>query len=149
VTTTEDLDEAVKSLRALILAGESYRQAVALITGLGVTEAQAVSYLAVHGERGQNELGADLGITSSASTALVDRLERQGIADRHAHPRDRRRVVVGLSDKGHAVVELSHDWLAASLRSIPPSDLAEVADTLQQIARDLRGQSEHMLATRD
>ena len=92
-------EEAVRSLRSLILAGERYRQVMSNYVGLGVTEAQAVSYLTVHGDQGQNELAAGLGLSSGASTALVDRLERQGIAERYPHPSDRRRTLVRLTDR--------------------------------------------------
>ncbi len=140
------LDEAVRSLRLLILAGENYRQAVAQLTGLGVTETQALSYLAIHGDRGQTDLGADLGITSSASTALVDRLERQGVAERYAHPSDRRRLVVRLTDPGRDVVRRSRDWLAAGFGAVEPGDMPAVSQMLRQIAHDLRAESTRVLA---
>jgi DNA-binding MarR family transcriptional regulator len=136
------LDEAVRGLRAVILAGENYRQVIAQVTGLGVTETQALSYLAIHGDRGQNDLGSDLGLTSGASTALVDRLERQGIAERYPHPSDRRRVLVRLTDQGEAVNARSHDWLAASFQSLSGEELPQLAAALQQIAADLRRASE-------
>src|ERR687885_2218251 len=96
-------EEAIRSLRALILAGERYRQVLSDYVGLGVTETQAVSYLTVHGDRGQNELAADLGLSRGTSTALVDRLERQGIAERYPHPVDRRRTLVRLTARGPPV----------------------------------------------
>ena len=109
------MDEAVLNLRRLILAGEHYRQVVAEAIGLGTTESQALSYLAVHGSSGQSEMARDLGLTSSALTALVDRLERQGVAERVRHPRDRRRTIVQVTERGrgHDVAE-SHRWLAAT-----------------------------------
>jgi DNA-binding MarR family transcriptional regulator len=132
------LDAAVRGLRAVILAGENYRQMVAQATGLGVTETQALSYLAVHGDRGQNDLGYDLGLTSGAATALVDRLERQGVAERFPHPSDRRRVLVRLTDQGEAVIARSRDWLAASFQSFSGGELPQLASELQRIAADLR-----------
>jgi DNA-binding MarR family transcriptional regulator len=147
LSRAEALDAPVRNLRALILAGENYRQATAQMSGLGVTESQALSYLAIHGERGQNDLGTDLGLSSGAATALVDRLERQGVAQRDAHPYDRRRVVVRLTDKGHALVARSHNWLAASFESIPPEDLQKVSTALRQIAQVLRAESERQLAS--
>src|SRR3954454_1407320 len=123
-------EEAIRSLRALILAGERYRQVLSEYVGLGVTETQAVSYLTVHGDRGQNELAADLGLSSGASTALVDRLEREGIAERYPHPSDRRRTLVRLTDRGHAVVDVGHDWLLAGFQDIPPSERGALAATL-------------------
>lgn len=41
--------EAVRNLRALIMAGERYRLTAAGSVGLGATESSAISYLAVHG----------------------------------------------------------------------------------------------------
>ena len=132
------LNEAVRSLRSLILAGEHYRQAVSDAIGLGTTESQALSHLAVHGETGQSSLARDLGLTSSASTALVDRLERQGVAERVRHPKDRRRLIVRLTTRGHAVVEESHQWLAATLSEVDPAELEQVSAWLSFLAADLR-----------
>ena len=64
----EELDDAVRNLRRLILGAERDRHAVSVAIGLGTTESQAVSALALHGERGQSELARDLQLTSSAST---------------------------------------------------------------------------------
>ena len=147
LSPAEALDDAVRNLRALILAGENYRQATAQMSGLGVTETQALSYLAIYGERGQNDLGADLGLSSGAATALVDRLERQGVAQRDAHPHDRRRVVVRLTEKGHMLVARSHSWLAASFGSIPPENLPTLSSALRQIAKVLRAESERQLTS--
>ena len=134
-------DEAVRNLRALILAGERYRQAISEYVGLGTTETQAISYLTVHGDRGQNDLAADLGLSSGAATALVDRLERQGIAQRHPHPSDRRRTLVRLTARGKSVVQESHQWLLAGFEDIPASDLASTAAALLSIADRLSAYS--------
>ena len=137
----QTLDEAVRNLRALILAGENYRQVLAQVLQLGITETQALSYLAIHGECGQTELAGHLGLTSSASTALVDRLERQGIAERYAHPTDRRRLLVRLTDRGRDVVDQSRRWLAASFDRVPPDELPALAAALRLLAEDLRARS--------
>ena len=139
--TSDAAEEAVRNLRALILAGERYRQVLSDYVGLGITETQAVSYLTVHGDRGQNELAADLGLSSGASTALVDRLERQGIAERYPHPSDRRRTLVRLTTRGRGVVEESRRWLLEGLRDVPPEELDAVARRLGSIAERLSERS--------
>ena len=131
------MDAAVLNLRRLILAGEHYRQVVAEAIGLGTTESQAVSYLAVHGSSGQSEMARNLGLTSSALTALVDRLERQGVAERVRHPRDRRRTIVHLTERGTVMTAESHRWLAATLARIDPADLELVSASMAAIADDL------------
>lgn len=145
----EQVEEAIRNLRAVILAGERYRQVLADRLGLGITETQAISYLTVFGDRGQTDLAADLGITSGSSTALVDRLERSGIAERYAHPSDRRRALVRLTAKGHAVVRSSHDWLLAALQDVPDERLTEAAGFLRSIADRLNAQSQQMAAGGD
>src|SRR3954452_5722884 len=130
-------EEATRSLRSLILAGERYRQVLAEHVGVGLTESQAVSYLAVHGDRGQNELAAGLGLSSGASTALVDRLERQGIAERYPHPVDRRRTLVRLQERGYGVVARSREWLGSAFRDVPPADLPALSGTLRSLAERL------------
>ena len=131
------MDEAVQNLRALILAGERYRQVVAGVIGLGTTESQAISYLALHGERGQSDLARDLVLTSSAATALVDRLERHGVAERFRHHSDRRRILVRLTAEGQRLVEQGQLPLQASLRRIDPDALPTVSSWLAAIADHL------------
>src|SRR4051794_29422627 len=137
-------EEAIRSLRMLILAGERCRQVVAACVDLGVTETQAVSYLTVHGDRGQNELAADLGISSGASTALVDRLERRGIAERYPHPSDRRRTLVRLTDRGQQMVQQSRKCLLAGFDDVPVTDLELVAGAMRSIAARLSERSAEM-----
>jgi len=142
------MDEAVRGLRLLILAGENYRQTAAQALGLGITETQALSYLAIHGDRGQNQLADDLGITSSAATALVDRLERQGVAERYAHPSDRRRTLVRLSDQGRAHVRRTHEWLASALSTVGSDELPPLTKAMVQVADELRAESIRTLSAR-
>ena len=142
----DETEEAIRSLRSLILAGERYRQVLSEYVGLGVTETQAVSYLTVHGDRGQNELAAGLGLSSGASTALVDRLERQGIAERYPHPNDRRRTLVRLTPGGHAVVEVTRQWLLAGFQDVAPRDRKALAASLRSVAARLSERSAEVAA---
>ncbi len=129
--------EAVRNLRALILAGERYRTVVAGSVGLGTTESQALSYLALHGARGQSELARDLRLTSSAATALVDRLEGHGVAERVRHPHDRRRFLVQLTEQGERFVLEGQEPLLATLARVGHGDLPQVSRWLGAIADEL------------
>jgi DNA-binding MarR family transcriptional regulator len=142
----DDLLQAVHQLRALILAAEHYRQAVALAIGLGITETQAITSLALHGELGQSALARDLQLTSSASTALVDRLEAQGVAERVPHPSDRRRTIVRLTERGHQIATESERRLADALRLLDPGLLAGFAGGLALVADDLDGLARRVTA---
>jgi DNA-binding MarR family transcriptional regulator len=135
------MDEAARNLRALIMAGERYRTAVAGAVGLGTTESQAVSYLAAHGPRGQSELARDLSLTSSAATALVDRLERRGAAERARHPSDRRRTIIRLTERGEWLAAEGQRPLLASLGQVEADDLPKVASWLGAIADELQSRT--------
>jgi DNA-binding MarR family transcriptional regulator len=131
------LAQAVLNLRALIMAGERYRMSVAASVGLGTTESQAISYLAVNGARGQSELARDLSLTSSAATALVDRLEGHGAAERARHPSDRRRTIIRLTERGTQLAAECQAPLRASLDLVSPTDLRVFSSWLGIVADDL------------
>ncbi len=128
------LSAAVSTLRGLVLAVERYRTVVSTATGLGVTESQALSYLVTHGDRGQSELARALGLTSSAATALVDRLERHAVAERVRHPSDRRRTIIRLTPRGAVLADRAHHPLRVSLGQVEPTDLPDVSRWLATIA---------------
>ena len=131
------LGEAVTALRSLVLAVERYRTSVSSSTGVGMTESQAVSFLGTHGDCGQSELARELHLTSSAATALVDRLERRGVAERVRHPSDRRRTIIRLTDLGSLLADRVHQPLYASLGSVAEDDLPAVSRWMNLIADGL------------
>ncbi|SEQ45287.1 MarR family winged helix-turn-helix transcriptional regulator [Microlunatus flavus] len=133
------LDDAVITLRSLVRAVERYRTSVSSSTGVGTTESQALSYLLVHGDRGQSELARELTLTSSAATALVDRLERHGVAERVRHPSDRRRTIIRLTHQGEQLADRVHQPLYASLGRVDAADLPAVSRWMGVIADGLLG----------
>jgi DNA-binding MarR family transcriptional regulator len=53
----------------------------------------------------QQELGAAMGIDPSTMVALIDDLERAGLAKRRPHPTDRRARAVAITPKGRRLLE--------------------------------------------
>lgn len=79
-----------------------FHQRVAGELDMGVADYLAISLLALERSMTAGELGAALGLTSGATTRLVDRLVRSGYAQRVDDPSDRRKVKVeytGLIDE--------------------------------------------------
>ncbi|MBI4901501.1 MAG: MarR family transcriptional regulator [Actinobacteria bacterium] len=76
---------------------------VARRTGLSESELHSLRRL-IAGPLGPNDLARELGVTSAASSGIVDRLESRGHVTRQPHPTDRRRTVVAISDSGRAEV---------------------------------------------
>ena len=77
-------------LAALVLFHQSAAQAV----GLGPTDYQALNLLELRGPQTPGALSAALGLTSGATTRLVDRLIAAGYAERAGNTSDRRKVTV-------------------------------------------------------
>ena len=75
------------------------RQRAALARRLRLTESEvlAVQHLARAGELTPGQLGGLLQLSSGGTAGLVQRLQRAGHVSRHAHPHDRRSVVVRLT----------------------------------------------------
>ncbi len=141
------LVEAVEALRELILAGEHYRQHMTAYLNLDMSQTQALSYLYSRGDMGQSELGALLGFNTSSMTALVDRLERDQIAERRPHPTDRRRSVVHLTDSGRQAIRITGRWFVRAFDHVEPAQLPDLTASFTAIAADLRTHGLHMSST--
>ena len=141
MTAITEQERAVGALRAVILAVEHYRQTGADYFGLHVTDAQAISHL-VEADLGGTELAARLHITTGAATALVDRLERAGLAERQADPADRRRSTIRLTDQGRRLVAEARSWNQEIFADVPTEELPTVTELLGNLAASLHRQAE-------
>lgn len=110
----------IRALRALVLAADRYRHAVAAALDMGPSDAVAMGQLRA-GALNARELATRTGLTPSTMTALLRRLEKAGLAQRSPHPTDRRQIVVSLTDAGHAELDRSERWLAGVLEHMDAS----------------------------
>ncbi|MBI3688403.1 MAG: winged helix-turn-helix transcriptional regulator [Actinobacteria bacterium] len=69
----------------------------------------ALSVLGGHGAVSQQALGERLGVDASAVVAIVDDLEREGLARRERDPRDRRRHAIQVTPAGERVLARGYD----------------------------------------
>jgi DNA-binding MarR family transcriptional regulator len=56
----------------------------------------------------QSDIARETGVDKSVVVALVDSLERKGLAERTRSPLDRRRNSLSLTEKGHALLHEMH-----------------------------------------
>src|SRR5690606_4022497 len=78
--------------RRYLAAVVLFHQRAASVAGIGTTDYQASSLLALRPSWTTGELGAALGLTSVAATRLFDRLVELGVARRVADEGDWRKV---------------------------------------------------------
>ncbi|MEO6020482.1 MAG: MarR family transcriptional regulator [Knoellia sp.] len=94
---------SLQALEELVeLAGHT-SQDIARNAGLSVSELHSLRHLAAR-PMGPVELAKALGVTSAASSGVVDRLVARGHAERHHHPGDRRRTSVVVTESGRREV---------------------------------------------
>ena len=85
----------------------SHTRTADALTSIGLTPA-SFGLLNVLGAREgaiQQQLSSDMGIDPSAMVALIDELERAGLAARRRRPRDRRAWEVTITPKGRRTLE--------------------------------------------
>lgn len=85
-----------------------------------------------------------LGLNTNSITALIDRLETSGIAQRQPHPSDRRRSIVAMTTHGAAVIAGTGGRFARAFDHVAPDTLPEAAAMLTSIAADLRNTADDL-----
>ncbi|MHC1557865.1 MarR family winged helix-turn-helix transcriptional regulator [Actinomycetospora sp. C-140] len=110
------MHELGRRVRELIVASDSYRRTMAAGAGLSTTEAAVLGHLLHDGPHSPSVLAARAGVSPAAGTSLVDRLEQAGYVERGPHPRDRRRLLVELTPRGHAAITAMFTMFTDDLR---------------------------------
>jgi DNA-binding MarR family transcriptional regulator len=103
----------------LIQVAACVEPAVARRAGISTTELQALRHL-VRASCGPVELAHLLGITSAASSGVVDRLAARGLVRRRPHPDDGRRTQVEVTASGLSEVSALMEPVLSSLASVDP-----------------------------
>ena len=106
-----ELDDTTLAVRALISASQDLTVRMARRMGVNVSDMTAILWLSEHGPVGGAELARRLGISTAATTVLVDRLERAGHVERVRNTVDRRRVT--LTETSEARAAALRAWLPA------------------------------------
>jgi DNA-binding MarR family transcriptional regulator len=132
------LDDTTLAVRDLIGASQDLTVRMARRMDMNVSDMRAIVLLTEHGPVGGAELARRLGISSAATTVLVDRLEHAGHVERVRDTVDRRRVTV--TETPAARTAALHAWLPAIqeidevCRSLSESERAFARDLLGRLA---------------
>jgi DNA-binding MarR family transcriptional regulator len=110
VTTLSALDE-------LIRAAAGVEPSVARRAGISTSELQALRHL-LDGSHGPVELAHLLGVTSAASSGVVDRLAARGHVERRPHPGDGRRTQVEITPTGRQEIDALLEPMQARLAAV-------------------------------
>src|SRR5512141_1190741 len=103
--------------KAVILAARDhgiqsvlFRNLIAERLGLNVTDMECLGLLFHRRVASPSELARHTGLTSGATTAMLDRLERSGLIQRQPNPNDRRGTLITLLQSG---IDKAAPWFAS------------------------------------
>lgn len=93
------ITEAGNAMQAYQRSTQAFDDAVGRALGLNPTDLRCLDWL-FDGPKSAGELSQGTGLSSAATTTLIDRLEGKGFVQRVRDPADRRRVLVELTRQG-------------------------------------------------
>jgi DNA-binding MarR family transcriptional regulator len=100
-----------------------------------------VLYLLAAGDLNMSELVTRLGVTLPTVSGVVDRLVEHGLVARRSNPLDRRRVFVGITPAGAALIDRFRDLNARQVRDLlgvlDDTDLGQIRTFLAVLDRGI------------
>ncbi|PVE73085.1 MarR family winged helix-turn-helix transcriptional regulator [Microbacterium testaceum] len=139
-------DDVVKALNDLTDSGIASERAALSSLGIGPNDAKVLRFLLQRGADDEpvtpRMLASMLGISSAATTALIDRLAEAGWVEREPYPGDRRSIVVrekiDPDSPARRILSVRRASAVAAAARLGPAERRIVADFLDDIARGER-----------
>ncbi len=127
----------LRAIRRIIRSVDIYSSKLA--TGYGVTVPQLTCLLRVvdTGSLTLKGLAQEVDLSASTLVGIIDRLEAKGLVRRERSRTDRRQVLISATEAGVVLASSSppllQDRLAAALQTLPESQQAAIAVSLERI----------------
>lgn len=116
-----------------------FRNAMSEWAGFTATDIECLRWLFVKGTATPSELARQTGLTSGATTAMLDRLERAALVARRPNPADRRGILVtpapSAAEKMAGWFESARQAQDALLAGYSERELAIIADVFERFAQ--------------
>jgi DNA-binding MarR family transcriptional regulator len=143
--------EVLTALRRFGLENDRLDAMVARRLGAPPAEFKAMDHLQEAGELTPGQLADRLALSSGAVTALIDRLERLGWAERVPHPSDRRSLIVrktgGADTEAMKLYGPLAQALVARAARMPAAERAATARFLDEAAAVAREKADQLKET--
>lgn len=138
-TKTELKNRALAAVREYNIHLTQFRNAMSEWAGLNVTDMECLRLLFQKGVAIPSELSRFTGLTSGATTAMLDRLEKAGLIERRPNPNDRRGTLIAPAPSS---AEKAASWFESAriaqdelLSSYSESELEIIADVFERFAK--------------
>lgn len=136
--TPEELSQSIiRRLMVLLRYQHRFTHLMQRTYGVSGRQISALRYLARDGPHSVSEISRYLYIGDGTTSPMLERMERAGLVVRERCPRDARRVLVQITDKGREICQQAPAGLFGKLRAelpkIPVRELAEMDAALERI----------------
>lgn len=138
-TGTQPDQEVLRSLRRIFHAVDRHSRRLARLHGL--TEPQALCLAAIDrvGQVNPGQLARTISLSPPTVTGILDRLERRSLIERGRTARDKRQVVVCLTDTGRRILANSppplQERFTRSMAELPPARQRQIAKALHEVVK--------------
>ncbi len=116
-----------------------FRNAISEWAGLNVTDMECLRLLFIKGIATPTELARHTGLTSGATTAMLDRLEKAGLIERRPNPNDRRGTLIApapsSAEKAASWFESARNAQDELISSYSESELEIISDVFERFTK--------------
>jgi DNA-binding MarR family transcriptional regulator len=141
-TSNDQIERAVAGYQELIHAISTSRPPEFPDSSLTMAQMKVLMLVSIGGETRMSDLAPRLGISLSTLSSLVERLVEASYAQRRDDPRDRRSVLVSLTQEGRALLdrfqELGAEQLRELLSQLSPGELSTVIHAIEVLVAAAR-----------
>ena len=116
-----------------------FRNAMSEWAGLNATDMECLRFLFLKGIATPTALARQTGLTSGATTAMLDRLEKAGLIERRPNPDDRRGTLI---TPAKAAAEKAASWFESArnaqeelISSYSAGELEVISDVFERFAK--------------
>ncbi|MBT9384780.1 MarR family transcriptional regulator [Pseudooceanicola sp. CBS1P-1] len=131
-------DDSLIALRRILRATELFGKELAHAAGLSPVQFRVLQLVAEQGMSTPKAISVQMGVTQATITALLDRLEKQGMITRARSQVDRRQMNIAVTEKGRATVAEAPDPLqqryVRQFESLKDWEQAQIIAALERVA---------------
>jgi len=110
--------QVIRGGREYSIGAVLFHQAVGQLLGVNVTDMKCLDIMTLRGSASPSELAEHTGLSTGATTAMLDRLERAKLIERRPHPTDRRSTLVVLSKEATRKLPAMFESLAKAMEKL-------------------------------
>jgi len=138
-TKTDLKERALIAVRDYGIHLTLFRNAMNEWAGLNTTDMECLRLLFLKGEARPSDLARHTGLTSGATTAMLDRLEKAGLIERRPNPDDRRGTLIAPTESSGEKVaswfESAREAQNKLISSYSESELEIISDVFERFTK--------------